>query len=275
MHYWQWGTKAAPVLILLHGAKDHGRSWDAVAETLCQDYRVIVPDLRGHGDSDWSPDGDYGMLAFLYDFSQLIEHLGAAEVSIVAHSLGGNIALRYTGLYPQKVTRVVAIEGLGPSPEMEKTMMARPVDERLRDWIDARRAGTARAHKKYKNLKTATARMQSAHPQLSPALAAHLTRHGARKNRDGSYSWKYDTLLQLMSPVDIPRNTIPDLWARITCPVLLCYGGKSWASNPKEDGRMAAFKSARLIIYDDAGHWVHHDQYDDFVDDVSKFLEDA
>jgi len=78
----------------------------------------MATDLRGHGDSAWSPDGDYSMAAYVYDLAQILHQLELAPVTIVAHSLGGNVALRYTGLYPDSVRRVVAIEGLGPSPKM-------------------------------------------------------------------------------------------------------------------------------------------------------------
>jgi pimeloyl-ACP methyl ester carboxylesterase len=57
LHYVDWGNPDAPPLILQHGGRDHCRSWDWVAEELCKDWHVICPDLRGHGDSAWSPEG--------------------------------------------------------------------------------------------------------------------------------------------------------------------------------------------------------------------------
>src|SRR3546814_7485074 len=85
-------------------------SSDLVAEKLADRYHIIAPDLRGHGDSAWSPDGQYDMDSFVYDLAQLIHQLDLAPVTIVAHSMGGNVALRYTGLYPDKVRKLVAIE---------------------------------------------------------------------------------------------------------------------------------------------------------------------
>ena len=90
LRYVDWGNPDAPPLILLHGGRDHARSWDWTAETLRARWHVIAPDLRGHGDSDWSADGDYGSLANLYDLAQLIHQLKLAPVTIVAHSYGGN-----------------------------------------------------------------------------------------------------------------------------------------------------------------------------------------
>ncbi|HXW23415.1 MAG TPA: alpha/beta hydrolase, partial [Xanthobacteraceae bacterium] len=117
LHYVDWGNGGAPPLILLHGGQDHCRSWDWVAQRLRREWHVIAPDLRGHGDSEWSATGSYTMAGYIYDLAQLIDQQRLAPVTIVAHSLGGNIALRYTGIYPEKVKALVAIEGLGPSPK--------------------------------------------------------------------------------------------------------------------------------------------------------------
>ena len=103
LHYVDWGNPAAPPLLLVHGGRDHCRNWDWVASALRRDWHVLAPDLRGHGDSQWSPDGNYSTAAYVYDLAQLIHQQELAPVTIVAHSLGGNIAIRYTGVYPENV----------------------------------------------------------------------------------------------------------------------------------------------------------------------------
>ena len=118
LHYVDWGNPDAPPLLLVHGGRDHCRNWDWVAQALRKDWHIICPDLRGHGDSQWSPDGNYSMASYIYDLAQLMHQQALAPVTIVAHSLGGNICLRYAGVYPEKVRRLVAIEGLGPSPKV-------------------------------------------------------------------------------------------------------------------------------------------------------------
>ena len=110
LHYVDWGNADKPPIILLHGGRDHCRNWDWTAAALGQDWHIMAPDLRGHGDSEWSADGSYSIAGYVYDLAQLIHGQGLAPVRIVAHSLGGNIALRYAGLYPEAVSRVVAIE---------------------------------------------------------------------------------------------------------------------------------------------------------------------
>src|SRR3546814_7064599 len=75
LHYVDWGNESAPPLLLVHGGRDHCRSWDWVAERLADRYHIIAPDLRGHGDSAWSPDGQYDMDSFVYDLAQFVHQL--------------------------------------------------------------------------------------------------------------------------------------------------------------------------------------------------------
>lgn len=272
LHYADWGNPDAPPLILQHGGRDHARSWDWVAEELRHDWHVICPDLRGHGDSAWSPDGNYSMDSFVYDFAQLVHTLGHDQVTIVAHSLGGNIATRFTGLYPEKVRRLVNIEGLGPAPQVREQIDAQPIAERMRKWIEDKRKAAGRLPRRYPTLEAAYARMKEENSFLSDEQARHLTVHGASRNEDGTWSWKFDNYLNVWSVLDIPTPDVVALWQAITCPVLMFYGTKSFFSNPEADGRMEYFRDARLITYDDAGHWLHHDRLADFVRDVKAFL---
>jgi len=272
LRYADWGNTDAPPLILLHGGRDHCRSWDWVAEALRDDWHILAPDLRGHGDSDWAATGDYSPMANVYDLAQLIHQKQLAPVTLVAHSYGGNIALRYTGIYPDTVSKLVAIEGLGPSPKVIKERYGNPVDARLRDWIDNRRTMSGRQPRRYASLDEAYDRMKSVNHHLSDAQARHLTVHGISQNEDGTYSWKFDNMFRVFPPFDIPQADVHHLWGRITCPTLLLYGADSWASNPAVDGRIAHFQDAAVEVYENAGHWLHHDQFDRFLSDLKAFL---
>ena len=272
LHYADWGNPDAPVLILQHGGRDHCRSWDWVAEELAKDWHVIAPDLRGHGDSAWAPDGNYDMGPFVYDFAQLVHTLGHDEVTIIAHSLGGNIATRFAGLYPEKVRRLVNIEGLGPSPEMRAKREAVGYANRFRKWIEDRRAASGRVPRRYPTIEAAFARMKEENSFLTDEQARHLTIHGASRNEDGTWSWKFDPYLNIWGFEDVPEDRSRELWAAITCPLLLLYGLDSWASSPAKDGRDKHFRNARVSEFEDAGHWLHHDQFDRFIREVRDFL---
>jgi len=272
LHYVDWGNPEAPPLILQHGGRDHCRSWDWVAEDLARDWHIIAPDLRGHGDSAWSPDGNYEMNAFVYDFAQLVHSLGHDQVTIVAHSLGGNIAMRFTGLYPEKVRKLVNIEGLGPSPAMIEQRRAQGYANRFRKWIDDRRKAAGRIPRRYGSIEAAFARMKEENSFLSDAQARHLTVHGASRNEDGTWSWKFDPYLNVWPFEEVPEDRTQELLRAVTCPVLLLYGADSWASNPAKDGRAMVFQDWRVSEFENAGHWLHHDQLDRFIAEVRAFL---
>ncbi|MEO0983166.1 MAG: alpha/beta hydrolase [Pseudomonadota bacterium] len=272
LHYVDWGNPDAPPLLLVHGGRDHCRSWDWVAEALREDWHIIAPDLRGHGDSAWSADGEYSIRANVYDLAQLIHQKDLAPVTIVSHSYGGAIALRYAGVYPENVRKLVAIEGLGPSPKLLKERFGAPIHERMRDWIEGKRKVAGRTPKRYPSLEDAYRRMKDENGYLSDEQARHLTVHGISQNEDGTYSWKFDNYFRVMPPYDLGQEDVEALWRRVACPTLLMYGEKSWASNPAEDGRLEHFQDAEVKLYEDAGHWLHHDQFDQFVSDLKAFL---
>ena len=273
LHYVDWGNSSAPPLILLHGGRDHCRNWDWVVSDLRRDYHVIAPDLRGHGDSAWSASGHYTMANYIYDLAQLIHQQKLVPVSIIAHSLGGNIALRYSGIYPETVHRLVAIEGLGPGPRSNAEADRKPIAERMRSWIEAQRAISGRQPRRYPTMEAAYARMQAANAQLTSAQVQHLTQHGVNQNEDSTYSWKFDHYVRLWPPYDMTRDAIAELWGQITCPTLLVYGTESWARSPADDGRVGYFRHARILPVQRAGHWVHHDQLDFFLKEVRGFLK--
>lgn len=272
LNYVDWGNAEAPPLILQHGGRDHCRSWDWVAEELRRDWHVICPDLRGHGDSEWSPEGHYSMDAMVYDFAQLVHTLGHEKVTIVAHSLGGNVATRFTGLFPEKVEKLVNIEGLGPPKHIRQQMEERGVGLRMRQWIDDKRKAAGRSPRKYATRRDAYERMKEENSFLTDDQARHLTIHGTNRNEDGTWSWKFDNYVNVWSVADIPTGDVIDLWQAITCPILMLWGKNSFAQSPSTDGRIEHFPSARLIEYEDAGHWLHHDQFDRFMAYVKAFL---
>ncbi len=275
LHYVDWGNPGAPPLLLVHGGRDHCRNWDWVATALRRDWHILAPDLRGHGDSQWSMSGNYSMAAYLYDLAQLIHQQELAPVSIIAHSLGGMIALRYAGIYPENVRRLIAIEGMGMTPASMAERGRRPIAERMQRWIAEERALSGRMPRRYASLEDAFRRMQEANRHLSAEQALHLTQHGVNQNEDGTYSWKFDNYVRADPPYGMTREDVEALWSRIACPTLLVYGKESWAISPEEDGRIRHFKNARVVSFDNAGHWVHHDRLEAFLELVRDFLREG
>lgn len=272
LHYVEWGRQDAPPLVLIHGGRDHCRNWDWVATDLARDYRIIAPDLRGHGDSQWLIGGGYRMTDYVYDIAQLFFHLGLERAPIIGHSLGGAITLHFSGAFPEKVERLIAIEGLGLSPERLKERAATTTQQKMQNWVEATRGLSARAPRRYPTIEEAAARMHEANKHLSAEQAWHLTVHGVNQNEDGTYSWKFDNYVRVNAPYGLGPEEVRDFWRGVECPALLIRGTESWASDPIKDGRAAYFRNARVENIERAGHWVHHDRLDAFLPMARAFL---
>lgn len=272
LNYMDWGNADAPPLFLVHGGRDHCRSWDWVAQQLRDDYHIIAPDLRGHGDSAWSPDGNYEMGGMVYDLAQLVHQLDLGPITIIGHSLGGNVSTRYTGLYPENVRKLVSIEGLGPPPAIQAERDAMGARNRFRKWIEEKRDASARLPKRYPTIDAALERMKAENSYLTDEQARHLTVHGISRNEDGSWTWKFDNYLNIWSSLDIPKEDLYEIWGAISCPMLMLYGTDSWATNPEKDGRIQYFNTAKVVEIENAGHWLHHDQFDRFMEEIRAFL---
>ncbi|MBK9547178.1 MAG: alpha/beta hydrolase [Dehalococcoidia bacterium] len=226
MHYAVWGDESKPPLILVHGTRDHARSWDRVAEALVDRYCVYAPDLRGHGDSAWALGGNYSIIDYALDLHALGEAIGRGPYTVVGHSLGGGVTLQYAGTFPEKVSRVITIEGLGG---LGWGRERRPAHMRMRDWVESMHRLEGRSLHIYSSLEEATERMVSANRHLTPELARHLTEHGVRRTDDG-YTWKFDNYTRAGSPYEFNMEDARDLWNQIRCPMLIIWGKESWGT---------------------------------------------
>jgi pimeloyl-ACP methyl ester carboxylesterase len=267
LHYVVWGDERKPPVLLVHGGRDHARNWDDVAEALVDEYAVYAVDLRGHGDSDWAVGGMYSMPEYTADIAAFVDQLDRGPLPLIGHSLGGGIVLQYAGVFPQNVTRVTSIEGLGPG-----ISEPRPAHLRMREWIAQLKGFEERTPRHYPSLNDATARMQEANPHLTPRMARHLAEQGVRRHEDGTYTWKFDNYLRMHSPYEFAIADAREIWNQIRVPILLVRGGKSWGRDPERDGKASAFHNYRSVEIEGAGHWVHHDQLDAFLAQLLPFM---
>ncbi len=268
LHYLDWGNPGAPHMLLLHGIHDHCHSWDWVARRLRRRFHVLAPDLRGHGDSQWTRGSSYAWLEYVQDIAQLVRQAELAPVTLVAHSMGGTIAALFAGIFPEAVAKLVIVEGVGLYPRAAEVAP----HERLKDWISSNYALAGRTPRRYASLDAADHRMQETNSHLSPEQARHLTVHGADQNEDGTFTWKFDNYTRTRYPYDVPREDILHLWERIACPVLIVNSKEGYGHRIGQHDTLRHFLDVRLVEIGDAGHWTHHDQLEEFLETVEAFL---
>lgn len=229
----------------------------------------MVPDLRGHGDSDWSTGSTYSYLEYVCDIEQLVRQAKLDNVNIVAHSMGGTIAALFAGIYPERIGRLAMIEPIGLYPDPFKD---RP-RERLAHWIAGNRELAGRIPKRYKSVEEAYQRMQTANPHLEPEQARYLTIHGSNQNEDGTYSWKFDNYTRSGSPYDVTEDDSKALWKLISCPVLIVNSRHGYPHRIGQDDTLRHFRHVELSVVENAGHWTHHDQLNEVTRLLGDFLK--
>ncbi|MBY0279251.1 alpha/beta hydrolase [Candidatus Binatia bacterium] len=251
LHLLEWGRPGdRPPLLLLHGFQEHAHAWDWLAPLLARDGRHVVAwDARGHGDSEWIGRGGYYHFAdYVADVAFVVRHLGG-RVSIVGHSMGGNVTLLYTGTEPERVAAAAVIEGLGP---VDTPMDAAP--RRHAGWIaDLERV--ARGERRDQTLDEAAAKLRRFFP-LTEEISRHLAQHGTKPSGDdGRVVWKWDPLHATRSPQPFYVAQARTFWARIACPVLYLEGATSFLSTKFEiEDRLATLGAERVTIADAAHH---------------------
>lgn len=259
LHIRRWGDPAAPTLFLLHGWLDTSATFQFLVDALARDWNVVAPDWRGFGLSDWLGE-PYWYADYLPDLEAVLDHYAPGEaVHLVGHSMGGNVATLYAGARPERVARLVNMEGLSPLPSY-----VRPIPERIRGWLDQKKTGLRKSA--YRNREELAARLQKSNPRLDDSKAAFLAQHLGKEAEDGSILTAADAWQRGITPLPVHRDQIRECWQAITAPVLLVAGADSeilreFADRQEEyRERLSWLKDVREVVLPDAGHNMHHDQ---------------
>ena len=266
LHYADWGNENAPPLILVHGGRDHCRSWDLIARSLQRHFHVVAPDLRGHGDSNWTKGGSYALTEYVYDLSQLVRSMAARHVTLVGHSMGGMVGLIYAGTFPDQVSRLVVLDGVTVLPNAKRAL----AHERIAKWVGQLDKLENREPRRYRSIEEAAAQMHTRNPRLPSELLQHLAAFGVRRNKDDTYSWKFDPCQRAMAPHRLSPDDHVSLWSRIACPTLLLHAEESFLESPA--GVADYFQHARPETISGAGHWLHHEKPDEVLGVIRTFL---
>jgi pimeloyl-ACP methyl ester carboxylesterase len=271
-----WGDEAAessaePALILLHGWMDVSASFQFVVDALERERQVFAPDWRGFGLSASGPGDCYWFPDYLGDLDALLAALvGTRRAVVVGHSMGGNVALLYAGIRPQRVAAVVNLEGFGL-----KDAAPERAPDRYAEWLDElQRPPAARD---YGSLDDIAARLRRTNPRLPADKASFLAPHWAWPHGAG-FRIAGDPAHRLVNPVLYRWAEVEACWRRIVAPVLWVEGAQTdahkWAGDADALARRrAVIAGLRFETIEGAGHMIHHDQpartaqlIEDFVD---------
>jgi len=272
LRVWEWGDPEAPPVICAHGAFDHGRMWDGLApELAAMGWRVVAPDLRGHGDSGRLSSG-HAWQPITIDLLCLARMLGP-PVGLVGHSFGGGQVLSVAMLWPEVVRWVVNIDGLGPPPQA--------FEERdLAESAAAGLAGFERANRPlrvYPTLADMAARRGGINVRLSKEWLDHLVTHGARPV-EGGFTWKVDPIFTTGLPGAFSIDHLNAQHAYVTSPLLVLTGTEHDTWNDLSDDqlkeRLAHLPHARHEVVEGAGHYVHVEQPERVLAAITEFLDE-
>ena len=269
-HVSEWGESSDPLLVLLHGFGDAGSTFQFLVDQFKEDWFVIAPDWRGFGDSYlrarsyWFPDYVADLEALLAIYSP------DKPANLIGHSMGGNIAGLYAGVFPERVAAFINVEGFGL---VDRDPGDAPAN--YRRWIEA--SYKAEQYRSYVSFDALAKRIQKQSPHLPPEKALFVAQQWAERDKDGSIRIKADPAHKIPNAVLFRRNELEACWRQVTAPVLFIIGADSkfWqAAMPKlgTDPSSLPFESAKLTTIKDAGHMIHLEQPTVLADIVEKFL---
>jgi pimeloyl-ACP methyl ester carboxylesterase len=266
-HVREWGPQSAPAartVWMLHGWMDVSASFQFVVDALAADWRVLAPDWRGYGMTDWSGADCYWFPDYLADLEALLDAVTpGATTTLLGHSMGGNVAMLYAGIRPQRVHAVVNLEGFG-------LRGARPDEapRRYALWLDQLRSGAAL--RDYASLAEVASRLQRTNPRLSAERASFLAAHWAHPDSNGRYRIAGDPAHRIVNPILYRLDEVIECFKRIECPVLWVQADQTdivrhVAADRAEAMREIARRRAEVphvesAVVRDAGHMLHHDQ---------------
>jgi pimeloyl-ACP methyl ester carboxylesterase len=273
LHYLEWGERAGEPLILVHGFLDMAHSWQAFVDRLGplmpRHPWIIAPDCRGHGDSAWAGAGGYYHFAdYVFDLDCIIQNLAANRCSLVGHSMGGTICWLYSGAFPERVARLVLIEGIGP-PGMNFS----DAPLRMSTWISEVHQRGRRHFRQYTSLEAGAQQLQQTNPRLSQAAALELARAGMRQHASGKWVWKFDPLHRTTAPQPFYTAQALEFFRRIRCPVLTVEGAQSRQQRRADkQQRYDAIMRREHIVIENAGHMVHQDNPEALARAIANFF---
>jgi pimeloyl-ACP methyl ester carboxylesterase len=280
-HLHQWGAPqpGPPLLVMVHGFMDVGASFQFVVDALARagdgERCVVAPDWRGFGRSASLPGADaFWFPDYLGDLDALLDLLSPdAPVDLLGHSMGGNVVMAYAGVRPQRIRRLVNLEGFG-LPDMP----AAEAPRRMADWLDDLKK--PQRLKPYASLADVAARLQKNNPRLPADKALWLAAQWAAPDAGGDWQLLADPAHRRINPLPLRANDTIATWQCITAPLLWVQAAGSrvdshWGgrySLAEFQQRLSHVASVRQVALENAGHMLHHDQPEALAAALRDFL---
>ena len=286
-HVWTWGEPSPGVatLVLVHGWMDVAASYqfvvDAFSNAFMQGRHVIAPDWRGYGLTKGAPVDNYWFPDYMADLDFLLDHYAPdIPVDLVGHSMGGNVAMHYAGVRPQRICRLVNLEGFGgpaSSPDQAPARYATWMDE-----LKKLQRGELALHA-YDSAAGVARRLSRTNPRLARDQAGldkanWLATQWARENTNGQWEIQGDAAHKIVNAQLSRVDETLELYKCIGMPLLAVEASDSalaswWKGKftlAQYHERLQTVRDCRIAVVQDAGHMLHHDQ----PEQVARLLED-
>lgn len=258
LHYLDWGNPSKPKMLLLHGGAQTAHSWDFFALGMRNEYHIIALDQRGHGDSDWSEESNYGVEHHIKDVDAFTDAIGYDRFILVGLSMGGRNSFTFAAAYPHKVSSMIICD-VGPEIMVEgsrhiQEFMEGTYEFESYDWL--------------------VQRVRQYNPRRSEEQIRGSLLNNLKKLPDGRWTWKHDRRRGIRR--DRGGEITDDAWNAVRgvkCPTLIVRGAESNIFSPRTASQMLeAIEISTLVEIPKAGHLVQGDNPVEFEKAAKTFL---
>jgi pimeloyl-ACP methyl ester carboxylesterase len=269
-HVRHWKGSAEKKIVLLHGWMDVSASFQFLVDALSQDWDVYAPDWRGYGLTEWGKGDCYWFADYIADLDFLLQDISAAPVNLVGHSLGGNVAALYAGTRPERIAKLVNLEGFGL-----RATRPEQAPERYAKWLEELREPPQL--RPYDGFAELADRLRKGNKRLSKERADFLARHWGQE-KDGKVVLRADPAHKIVNATLYRYEEALACWKKVTAPVLWVEGEewdtlKSYGPNAGQlIERRAAFPRLQHVSIPQSGHMLHHDQPEALARAIEAFL---
>jgi len=244
LHYLDWGNAGAAPVVCVHGYTSSAEPFNGLARHFHDRFHIVAPDVRGHGESAWSPDGAYQYRDQVSDLAGLVDQLGLTRFVLIGTSMGGIIAMAYAEAHAERLLGLV-INDIGPDVEGGSQRITRMVGARPEEFATLEDAMAYRR-------------------EISPVTASRpigdqreLALGVLRQRPDGRWVWKMDPayIQQRVQHGAPPRPALWPVLRSLPCPTVVVWGTESDVLSGAQAARMVgALPRGELVTVPGVAH---------------------